>query len=68
MQSSKILNVAVYFLLVSHHNSAISAVSVERLVVLTRICTTDKTPLSRGIILMKMQCTSFYVIMVCVIS
>ena len=49
MQSSKILKVAVYFPLVSHHNSAISALSVELLVVLRRICTTVETHLSRGI-------------------
>ena len=50
MQSSKILKVAVYFPLVSHHNSV---VSVELLVVLRRICTTVETHLSRGILLIK---------------
>ena len=53
MQSSKILKVAIYFPLVFHHNSAISAVSVELLVVLRRICTTVETHLSRGILLIK---------------
>ena len=39
--------------LVSHHNPAMSAVFVELLVVLRRICTRVETPLSRGILLIK---------------